>query len=367
MNILEGVSTRMTRVAVIHTAPQFLDMEATLTKIRVMTASAVDGGAELVVFGESFIPGFPLWNMVHAPIDQHEFYRQVFENAVTVPGATVEQLAELSAMHNVILSIGVTEKARTSTASMWNTNLIFGSNGALINHRRKLVATWAEKLTWAMGDAAGLEVLPTGVGRIGMLICGENFNTLARYALIAGGEQIHLASYPPAWPVSRGLGGYNITEAIRVRAAAHCMEGKVFSVVAGCLLDDYAIDIISGGSPEIDQLLRNGPQGASMILGPGGECLAGPLVGQEGILFADLDLQEIVGQKELHDLAGHYNRSDVFRLSIDRSRHEILIAEREAQGFSPLQTHTDGSHREAGVGAPVAGQQDVVRGSVVVN
>ena len=146
MNALEGVSTRTTRAAVVHAAPQFLNMQATLTKIRVKTASAVDDGAKLVVFGKSFIPGFPISNMVQAPIDQHQFYKRLFENAETVPGATVSQLAELSAKHNIILSVGVTEKAQTSTGSMWNSNLIFGPNGSLISHRRKLIATWAETL-----------------------------------------------------------------------------------------------------------------------------------------------------------------------------------------------------------------------------
>src|SRR5207247_8186506 len=144
--------------------------------------------------------------------------------------------------HNVFLSVGVTEKSSLSMGTMWNSNLLIDPSGLLLNRHRKLVPTWAEKLTWAYGDAEYLRVEQTRLGRLGALICGENTNTLARFALLAQGEQVHLATYPPVWPFRRPSkpSTYDLTEAIRIRSAAHAFEGKVFNVVASCILDEQA-------------------------------------------------------------------------------------------------------------------------------
>jgi predicted amidohydrolase len=223
-----------------------------------------------VVFGESFIPAFPLWDMLYAPVDQHAFYRRLFENAVEIPGPQVEQLGAIARRHGVVLSVGVTEKGPISMGAMWNTNLIFGTDGRLLNRHRKLVPTWAEKLTWSNGDASHLRVERTAVGRLGTLICGENTNTLARFALLAQGEQVHIATYPPAWPTRRPGANmaYNLTDAIRIRSAAHAFEGKVFNIVSSCALDERTIDEVSQGNSDVRSILNSAPPSASMILGP---------------------------------------------------------------------------------------------------
>src|SRR6266536_4547513 len=166
------------RAAAVQAAPVFLDREATISRLAGLVAKARDVGADLVVFGESFIPAFPLWNMLYAPVDQHAFYRRLFENAIEVPGPQVEQLGEIARRHGVVLSVGVTEKGPVSMGAMWNTNLIFSTDGRLLNRHRKLVPTWAEKLTWSNGDASHLRVERTGIGRVGALICGENIRWL---------------------------------------------------------------------------------------------------------------------------------------------------------------------------------------------
>lgn len=191
------------RAAAVQAAPVFLDRDATIDKLGTLVEKAAAAGAELIVFGESFIPAFPVWNLIYAPMDQHGFFRRLFDNAVQVPGPHTKRLSEIAKRHRVVLSVGVTEKSAISMGALWNTNLLFDRDGTLLNRHRKLVPTWAEKLTWANGDAAYLRPEETDIGRIGTLICGENTNTLARFALLAQGEQVHIATYPPAWPFHR--------------------------------------------------------------------------------------------------------------------------------------------------------------------
>jgi predicted amidohydrolase len=311
---------RRFRAAAVQAAPVFLNREATIAKLETCVAEARAAGADLVVFGESYVPAFPLWNMLYAPIDQHAFYRRLFDNAVEVPGPHVEQLGDIARRHRVVLSVGITEKGSVSTGAMWNTNLLFDANGGLMNRHRKLVPTWAEKLTWANGDASNLRVETTAVARLGALICGENTNTLARFALLAQGEQVHIASYPPAWPTRRPGAGqnYNLTEAIRIRSAAHAFEGKVFNVVAACALDERSIDEVSQGNDEIRRILTSAPPATSMVLGPQGELLSEPQIGGEGMAVADIDVSLSIEQKQFHDIVGYYNRFDIFRLAVDQ-------------------------------------------------
>jgi nitrilase len=314
------------RAAAVQAAPVFLDREATISRLAEWVAKARDVGADLVVFGESFIPAFPLWNMLYAPVDQHAFYRRLFENAIEVPGPQVEQLGEIARRHGVVLSVGVTEKGPVSMGAMWNTNLIFSTDGRLLNRHRKLVPTWAEKLTWSNGDGSQLRVERTAIGRLGALICGENTNTLARFALLAQGEQVHIASYPPAWPTRRPGANlaYNLTDAIRIRSAAHAFEGKVFNVVASCALDEHTIDEVAQGNSDVCTILSSAPPSVSMILGPQGEPLADPRVGGQGIVVADIDIALSIEQKQFHDIVGYYNRFDVFRLILDQRRQSPI-------------------------------------------
>jgi predicted amidohydrolase len=204
--------------------------------------------------------------------------------------------------------------------ALYNTNLLFGPDGRLLNRHRKLVPTWAEKLTWAPGDASQLRPAETAIGRLGALICGENTNTLARYALLAQGEQVHMASYPPAWPFRRSAPeeNYDLRRAIEIRSAAHAFEGKVWNVVASTLLDERAIEMVSDGDSRVEELLRTSPQPASMVLDPNGDVCAGPLVGEEGIVYAEIDIAASIEPKQAHDIIGYYQRFDLFSLRLDQ-------------------------------------------------
>jgi len=323
------------RAAAVHAAPVFLDRDATLGRVEDWVRRARHAGADLVVFGESFVPGFPLWNFLYAPVDQHEFFRRLFDNAVEVPGPHVERLCEIARAHGVVLSVGITEKGRVSMGAMWNSNLLIDATGQIVNHRRKLVPTWAEKLTWANGDAAELVPADTSYGRLGVLICGENTNPLARFALLAQGEQVHIATYPPAWPFRRpgSSQNYDLKEAIRIRSAAHSFEGKVFSVVAGTALDGTTVQVVARGNRKIRALLEATPPSASMILGPQGELLSEVASDSERLVTADIDIALSIEHKQAHDVVGYYNRFDIFRLTVDRRPNDpiqVLGVERSA-------------------------------------
>jgi nitrilase len=346
--------------AAVQAAPVFLDRDASISRLEQWAAKAKAAGADLIVFGESYIPAFPLWNMVYAPIDQHAFYRRLYDNAIEVPSPQIDQLGDIARRHRVVLSVGVTEKGTESMGTMWNTNLLFDADGTLLNRHRKLVPTWAEKLTWANGDASNLRVEQTELAKLGMLICGENTNTLARFALLAQGEQVHIASYPPAWPVRRpgANQNYNLTDAIRIRSAAHAFEGKVFNVVASCALDEQAISEVSQGDAEVRRILASAPPATSMILGPQGELLAEPRVGGEGMVIAEIDISLSIEQKQIHDIVGSYNRFDVFRLTVDqRANRPITVIRDEEDSRAGAPETPPGASNESAHGKQKQGVQ----------
>ena len=182
--------------------------------------------------------------------------------------------------------------------------------------------TFYEKLVWASGDGAGLRVLDTPIGKVGMLICGENTNPLARYTLIAQGEQVHVSSYPPVWPTrpSSEPGRYDLAAATKIRAGAHSFEGKLFNIVSSAFLDRSALDALRGVGREGLETLEQAPRGVSMVIGPSGEVMGDILCEAEGLLYQDIDIAQCVEPKQFHDVVGYYNRFDIFDLKVTRER-----------------------------------------------
>ena len=222
--------------------------------------------------------------------------------------------------------MGFTEGTRASVGCLWNSNALFGPDGALLNLHRKLVPTFYEKLIWANGDARGLRVVPTTIGRVGMLICGENTNPLSRFALMAEGEQVHISTYPPLWPTRppAQAGAYNLQRAIEIRAGAHAFEAKVFNIVSSAFADRTLKDALAGDDKEVLDIIEQSPRSVSMILDPAGNVIAGPLSEEEGIIYADIDTALCVEPKQFHDVVGYYNRFDIFHLTVDRSENRPI-------------------------------------------
>jgi predicted amidohydrolase len=328
------------KVAAVQGASVYIDREETIERASSLTKEARSKGAKLVVFGESFVPCFPVWNLLLRPVDQHKLYKMLYDNAVELNSEAFKKLSDIAVSNNVYLSIGVTEKSQTSMGTLWNTNLLFSPEGLLLNIRRKLVPTWAEKLTWANGDGSGLSVVNTEIGNLGVLICGENTNTLARFSLLAQGENVHIATFPTSWPFERpGSKDYNLTDAIRIRAAAHSFEGKIFTVVASCVISDDAMNFLAKYDDAISDILEKAAPPVTAIFGPTGEYVGEPLIGKEGIVIAEIDLAECIKWKEIHDITGGYNRFDVFSLKLNkRSLKPIEIIEDYAEPIDKTET-----------------------------
>ncbi len=325
------------KVAAAHVSPVFLDRAATVDKTCAVIEEAARHGAQLIAFPETYIPAFPVWCSVRAPIYNHDFFRRLAADAMLVPGPELARIGVTGRRCGVVVSLGFNEGTKASVGCLWNANVLIGDDGTILNHHRKLVPTFYEKLVWANGDGAGLRVCETRLGRIGMLICGENTNPLARYTLMAQGEQVHISTYPPVWPTKdpKGGGNYNLANAIRIRAGAHSFEAKAFNIVVSGFMDAAMHDALADGDPEVARILEASPRGVSMVIGPTGDSIGGTLSDSEGILYADIDLAACVEPKQFHDVVGYYNRFDIFKLTVNRSANRPITFEFESPADEP--------------------------------
>jgi len=301
--------------AAVQAAPVFLDTDATVDKVCALIAEAARGGARLVAFPEVFVAGYPYWSWVMNPVEGSAWFEKLARSAIEIPGPEIRKIAQAAARHRIHVVVGVNERSPTGVGTLWNTLVTIGEDGRLLGRHRKLVPTWAEKLTWAPGDASALRVHDTPIGKLGSLACGENTNTLARFALLSQGEMVHVASYislPVAPP------DYDMAEAIRLRAAAHCFEGKVFTVVSCSTISPAIIEAMSASHPAARELLARKSSAFSGVIGPDGRVIGQPLVDEEGIVYAEIDLNRCIQPRQMHDITGHYNRFDVFDLRVNR-------------------------------------------------
>jgi nitrilase len=294
------------RVAAVQAGPVFLDRRATTDKAVELIGRACGDGATLVVFPEAFIPAYPEWVWRLRPWEERATVLQarLFDQSVIVGSRTTEVLAAAAREGGAYVSIGVNERAERSTA-LFSTQLLFAPDGSLLARHRKLVPTGAERLVWSMGDGSSLAVTATSLGRIGTLTSWENYMPLARAALYAQGVDLHVA---PTWDSS------DVWPATLRHIAK---EGRVIVVGANSCLrtSDLPPDV-----PFRDELYQGDEWlalGNSAIVGPDGEVMAGPLVREEGILLADVDVQAARTGRHQFDPFGHYARPDVLRLYVD--------------------------------------------------
>jgi nitrilase len=301
------------KVAVVQAAPVLFDREATVEKACRLTAEAASQGAKLILFPEAFIPAYPrglsFGHVVggRSPEGRRVWHRY-WANSVEVPSSTTEALGKAARQSGVYLAIGIIEKdGQFSGGTLYCTLLYFDPDGRLLGKHRKLKPTAAERLIWGEGDGSTLTVLPTAMGKIGGLICWENYMPLARMAMYGKGVEIYLA------PTADARDAWQAT----LRHIA--CEGRCF--VLGCnqfvRKEMYPLDL------EGIEELKNQPdiicRGGSTIISPLGKVLAGPLYDREGILQADLDLGEIARGKMDFDVVGHYARPDVFQLVVNEA------------------------------------------------
>lgn len=306
------------KIAAMHASPVFLDIGKTVDKACALIEEAADNGASLAVFPESFVPGYPAWSSLRAPRFNNDWFRRMVANSVVVPGPEVRRIAEVAKRRNITVSLGISELSTSSSGGLWNSNILIGSDGRLLNHHRKITPCFHEKLTWSNGDGAGLEVVQTEIGRIGTLICAENCNGLARHAMISQNEQIHITTYPAGW----FNGGFNLADAARSRAEGYSSDAKVFTIICSLFMTDAEKEMLADGDNAVRAILDEAPRNPTLIIGPGGNMLVPQLRDEEGILYADINLQDCVIPRQFHDPAGYMNRFDIFQLSVDRSTND---------------------------------------------
>ena len=306
--------------AVQASAPPF-DRAGGIAKATALIAEAAKIGSRLVVFPEAFIPGFPVWAGVCRPIDGHSLFRRFAASSIRPDKGDLGQIQSAAARGKITVSLGFSEVSPVSNGALWNSQVLIGENGDVLNLHRKLVPTFYEQLVWTRGDGAGLRVVQTPIGRVGGLICGENNNPLARYSLMAQGEEIHCACYPAVWPFRDPLRSapYDLRDAIRFRAASHSFEAKVFTIVSAAIYDEPTAIAMSDGNPQARAVLDASPRACSMIVAPSGEVLSPQLDG-EGLVSAEIDLHSLLELKRHHDMAGYYHRPDVFNFTTNAER-----------------------------------------------
>jgi aliphatic nitrilase len=269
------------------------------------------------------------------PVKGGEWFERLYRASIDIPGPHVDTLRAAAAATRTTVVIGANERGRHSLGVLYNSVLTIGPDGSLIGVHRKLVPTWAEKLTWTNGDGSSLRVHQTEVGPLGVLACGENTNTLARFTLLAQGELVHIANYI-ALPVAPK--DYDMADAIAIRTAAHAFEGKLFSVVACSTVSEEIIDTIAGDDSEARELLQRKRSALSGIFGPDGRPVGEPLVDEEGIVYGEIDLSKCIAPKQMHDIIGHYNRFDIFTLHVNgKPLQPLMLEESKRPDGSALQ------------------------------
>jgi nitrilase len=325
-------------VAVIQAAPVYLNLEQSLNRALDLIAEAARRRAQLVVFPESWLPGYPAWLDVCRDVavagypPMKRLYAQLQENSVVVPGRVTEILGEAARRHQVTLVIGVQERVGggVGRGTLFNTVLTFGPSGELLNRHRKLFPTFNEKLIWAQGDGQGLKVVETPIGRIGGSICAEHWMPLVRQTLHLGGEEIHVA----LWPA--------VGEMNQIASRHYAMEGRCFVIAAGGIM--RASDLPRDLEPAAGQL-ENGQEyllnGGSAVIGPDGQYVAGPTFGSEVILLARINLDRIREESLTLGSPGHFARPDLFDFQLrEAPRREVARIEPvpvESMGEGPVE------------------------------
>jgi predicted amidohydrolase len=310
---MNEMSDKLT-VAIIQASPVFMNLEASLTKAVSLIEQAANKGAKLVAFGETWLAGYPAWldYCPNAALWNYEPTKEVFarlrRNSVVVSGEETKTLGEIAAKHEVVLVIGINERIEqgAGNGTLYNSLLTFGANGKLLNHHRKLVPTYTERLVWGQGDGVGLNSVKTDFGRVGSLVCWEHWMPFARQALHNNGEHIHIAVFP------------TVHEAHQIASRHYAFEGRCFVLAAGLLMKAADLPAEFTTETDLSKLPENILRGGSCIVAPDGSFVVEPVFVEETIITAELDLTQIDREKMTLDVSGHYSRPDVFDFQVNR-------------------------------------------------
>jgi nitrilase len=311
----------MTHIAIVQTAPVFLNKRKTIELAVRKVEEAAAEGANLVIFSEAFIPGYPAWVWRLKPGADwslsEALHERLLMNAVNLDSSDLNPLYEAAAKYKVNIVCGIEEReSQLGRATLYNTAITIGDDGTLLNKHRKLMPTNPERMVWGFGDASGLKVVDSSAGRIGTLLCWENYMPLARYALYAQGVEIYIA---PTYDSGDGWIG-SLQHIAR--------EGCCWVIGSGNLMrgSDIPEDF-----PEKSHLYPDAEEwinpGDSVVIAPGGSIVAGPMHEQDGILYCTIDLSKAAIAKRALDVTGHYSRPDIFQLTVNTQSQTPVIFE----------------------------------------
>jgi nitrilase len=310
---------KMSRLAIVQNAPVLLDRDKTIQLSLSMLEEAVKEGAEVIVFPEAFIPGYPTWIWRLKPGADYaiteEIHARLLSNAVNLDNDDLKPLREAAKRHKVTVVCGIDERAGDlSQSTLYNTVVVIGPDGNIANRHRKLMPTNPERMVWGFGDASGLKTIETACGRIGTLICWENYMPLARYALYCQGLELYIA---PTWD----SGDDWIGTLCHIAREGRCwVAGSGTAIGYKDIPDDF---------PNKDKIFAESEEwinpGDSVVIDPGGYIVAGPLRCEQGILYADIDPGRVAPARRNLDVTGHYARPDIFQLHVNTNQQKPII------------------------------------------
>lgn len=320
------------RVAAVHAAAPFLDLQAGVQRTIEFIREAAAGGAQFVAFPETFLPGYPHWIWSHTSKYAAPLFAELYANSIEFPSPEADAIAEAAREAGVWVCLGVDER---DGGTLYNTMAWFAPDGSLAAKHRKLHPTNAERTVWGRGDGRDVFVVDTGFAKVGGLICFEHSMDLNRYALSALGEQIHVASWPAinathADPNAGDFDHYSTT-----LAAAHAISAQTYVVVVQGRVSEEIIERLGVPAGPDAPTVGGGFTG---FIGPNGKWLAEPHRDDEAVIFADLDLSVIAFAKFFADGSGHYARPDIFTFGIDRTPQTALTESEVDAGVIRLAT-----------------------------
>lgn len=299
------------KVAITQKPPVLLNLNASVAKALDIIEEAANNGANLIVFPEAFLPGYPTWIWRLKPGKDmalgNTLHAILRENSVDLEAGDLDGVCEAAHQHNVVVVMGLNERdSRFSGTTLYNTLVVIGTDGQILNHHRKMLPTNPERMVWGMGDASGLKVVETPFGRIGTLICWENYMPLARYALFAQDIDIYVA---PTWD----CGDVWLASMNHIAREGGCWVLSTATALTG---SDIPEDFPDREALFNDEEWIN--PGDAVVVKPFGGVVAGPMHQEKDILYAEIDVEDARRSRKSLDVAGHYNRPDLFDLEVDR-------------------------------------------------
>lgn len=308
----------MKKIAIVQAPPVFLNLDQTIEKTCEYINEAAQNGADLVMFPEAYIPGYPSWVWRLKPGGDmgkcKDFHHLLFENSINLFQNGLVKIQDAAKKNNITLAIGFHEiNGEASGATLYNSYAVIGPDGKILNVHRKLIPTNPERMVWGWGDASGLNVVDTPAGRIGTLICWENYMPLSRYSLYAQGVEVYLA---PTWDCGEG---WQATLRHIAREGGCWVAGTSTAIQCSDIPDSFPHKQEVFPDPEDWMSV-----GDAVLYEPFGAAIAGPMSKEKGILYSDYDLGAVIDAKRSLDIGGHYSRPDIFELTVNRKKMDVI-------------------------------------------